>query len=232
MLDDPGKRWRRTDEEADLAEASFKDLVLLVARGEVILLGPPEVALLVPADDLSVPVDVGRDVLEDRPRLGPFLARLVALDLDFALEPFAFLVDRALDDGSDDDVDFDFFGEVLEGREPVLRRGGLGRCGVVQVGVGVRVLGEVPVLAFTDDATQLQRNALRSLRSGGKCEERVRTKYSGKTTSSAPWAAACLAKSCARWKLSCDGPCACWLSASGWVLEAESSGAEGGSGAN
>ena len=144
-----------TDENADFAEAGVEDLVFLVSGAEIVFLGPPQIALLVPADDLSVPVDIRRDVLQDRSSFRPLLARLVVLDFDLAFERFPVLVDGAFDNGTDDDVDFDLFCERLEGREPVLGGGGIGIGGSVQVSVRVRVLREVPVLGFADNSTQL-----------------------------------------------------------------------------
>lgn len=157
ITDDEKREERRglTDEDADFAEAGVEHLVFLVSGAEVVLLGPPQVALLVPPDDLSVPVDIGRDVLQNGSGFCPLFARLVVLDLDLALERFPVLVDGAFDNGTDDDVDFDLLGEGLEGREPVLCGGGIGVGGSVQVSVRVRVLGEVPVLGFADDPTQL-----------------------------------------------------------------------------
>jgi hypothetical protein len=142
-----------TDEDADFAEAGVEHLVFLISGAEIVLLGPPQVALLVPPHDLSVPIDIGRDVLQNGSSFRPLFARLVVLDLDLALERFPVLVDGAFDNGTDDDVDFDLFCEGLEGREPVLCGGGIGIGGSVQVSVRVRVLGEVPVLGFADDST-------------------------------------------------------------------------------
>ncbi len=129
--------------------------MFLVSRAEVVLLGPPQVALLVPPYDLSIPIDIGRDVFQNGSSFRSLLARLVILDLDLAFERFPVLVDGAFDNGADDDVDFDLLCERLEGREPVLGGGGIGIGGSVEVSVRARVLREVPVLGFADDSTQL-----------------------------------------------------------------------------
>ena len=152
-----GRGRRRTDEHADPAEARVKHLVVLVPFAQVLLLGPPQVALLVPVQDVALPVDVARHVLQHGPRLPAGLARrLVDHDVDLAREFVALGVDGALDDGADLDVDAEFAREVLEGREPVGRRGVRGRRrfggGRGEVGVRVRVLGEVPVGWVGNDA--------------------------------------------------------------------------------
>ena len=230
------QRTRRTDEHADLAKARVEHLVVLAALAQVLLLGPagrarssatsrrrrareteegdapPQVALLVPVQDVALPVDVVRDVLEDGSLLDLLGARLVVDDLDVAAQLGAVVVDGALDDGSDLDVDAELAREVLEGREPVGRgrvRGGRGG----EVGVRVRVLGEVPVRWVGNDAA-LQSEAkgvgrgerqLRETRwGGGEGGEGGRTrKYSGRVTSSAPCSAADRTRSCARWRLIC-----------------------------
>ena len=122
--------------------------------------------------DVALPVDVVRDVLEDGPLLDLLGARLVVDDLDVAAQLGAVVADGALDDGADLDVDAELAREVLEGREPVGRgrvRGGRGG----EVGVRVRILGEVPVRWVGNDAA-LQSEAKEWDEVSVSCENRPR----------------------------------------------------------
>lgn len=144
-----------TDEHAHASVLGVEDLVLVVALGEVILLGPPvkssrrsaprlhlgapqnspKVLLLVPSDHLSLLGNIVRHIPQN---ILPILILLAAL----------------LNNRAGDDVDLMLDGEEAERLEPVLCAFVGSRLSLVLV---VRWLGEGPELLVGDDALRAGR---------------------------------------------------------------------------